>query len=59
MEITNNSPSMVRVHSECLTGDTLFSTKCDCGSQLSNALKKIVENKRSSFCTYEDMRVEE
>ena len=43
-DFINNSPSMVRVHSECLTGDTLFSTKCDCGSQLSNALKKIVEN---------------
>ena len=36
---------MVRVHSECLTGDTLFSNKCDCGSQLSNALKAISENK--------------
>ena len=37
--------TMVRVHSECLTGDTLFSNKCDCGSQLSNALKAISENK--------------
>ena len=37
--------TMVRVHSECLTGDTLFSNKCDCGSQLSNALKTISENK--------------
>ncbi len=36
--------TMVRVHSECLTGDTLFSNKCDCGSQLSNALKTISEN---------------
>ena len=36
---------MVRVHSECLTGDTLFSNKCDCGSQLSNALKIISDNK--------------
>ena len=36
--------TMVRVHSECLSGDTLFSNKCDCGSQLSNALKTISEN---------------
>ena len=33
--------TMVRVHSECLTGDTLFSKKCDCGSQLSTALEAI------------------
>ena len=36
--------TMVRVHSECLTGDTLFSSKCDCGSQLSNALNTISNN---------------
>lgn len=41
----SGNETMVRVHSECLTGDTLFSNKCDCGSQLSNALKKISENK--------------
>ncbi len=34
---------MVRVHSECLTGDVFSSKKCDCGSQLSLALKKIKE----------------
>ena len=37
--------TMVRVHSECLTGDVLFSQKCDCGYQLDTAFKKIVENK--------------
>ena len=37
--------TMVRVHSECLTGDTLFSKKCDCGSQLSTALEAISNNK--------------
>lgn len=37
--------TMVRVHSECLTGDTLFSNKCDCGSQLSTSLKIISDNK--------------
>lgn len=43
-EYLSGEDTMVRVHSECLTGDTLFSNKCDCGSQLSNALKTISEN---------------
>ncbi|ALV63931.1 3,4-dihydroxy-2-butanone 4-phosphate synthase / GTP cyclohydrolase II [Thermococcus sp. 2319x1] len=34
---------LVRLHSECLTGDTLASLKCDCGSQLTNALKMIAQ----------------
>jgi 3,4-dihydroxy 2-butanone 4-phosphate synthase/GTP cyclohydrolase II len=34
---------LVRVHSECLTGDVLGSLRCDCGDQLSAALKKIEE----------------
>lgn len=34
----------IRVHSECLTGDALFSTRCDCGSQLEKALQNIVEH---------------
>ena len=40
----DDDDTMVRVHSECLTGDTLFSSKCDCGSQLSNALNTISNN---------------
>jgi 3,4-dihydroxy 2-butanone 4-phosphate synthase/GTP cyclohydrolase II len=35
-------PIMVRVHSECFTGDVLESALCDCGSQLHHALKQIV-----------------
>ena len=35
---------IVRVHSECLTGDALGSLKCDCGEQLQYALKMINEN---------------
>lgn len=35
------SGAMIRVHSECLTGDILGSRKCDCGSQLELALQKI------------------
>lgn len=34
----------IRIHSECLTGDALFSTKCDCGFQLERALQNIVDN---------------
>ena len=33
--------SLLRIHSQCLTGDTLYSLKCDCGSQLAMALEKI------------------
>ena len=36
-------PPLVRVHSECLTGDTLGSLKCDCGPQLADALEQIAE----------------
>ena len=34
---------LIRVHSECLTGDALFSLRCDCGSQLKNAMQKIAQ----------------
>jgi len=34
-------PILVRVHSECLTGDVLASLRCDCGDQLASAMKKV------------------
>jgi 3,4-dihydroxy 2-butanone 4-phosphate synthase / GTP cyclohydrolase II len=34
-------PMLVRVHSECLTGDVFGSLRCDCGSQLQSAMKQI------------------
>lgn len=37
----DGSPPVVRLHSECLTGDVLGSLKCDCGPQLHSALKSI------------------
>lgn len=37
------SPVLVRVHSECLTGDVFGSRRCDCGSQLHSALQQIEE----------------
>ena len=40
-EINKNTPTLVRVHSECLTGDVLHSQRCDCGGQLDAALERI------------------
>jgi len=40
-EISGDRPTLVRVHSECLTGDVLGSLRCDCGSQLAGALRMI------------------
>lgn len=42
-EITPDKPTLVRVHSECLTGDLFGSYRCDCGPQLHAALKQIEE----------------
>ncbi|MBQ7593224.1 MAG: GTP cyclohydrolase II [Synergistaceae bacterium] len=39
--IQDNSPVLVRIHSECFTGDVLGSLRCDCGPQLHTALKMI------------------
>ncbi len=40
-EIDSEGDVLVRVHSECLTGDVLKSLRCDCGNQLAQAMKKI------------------
>ncbi len=42
-EINPEQPTLVRVHSECLTGDVFGSMRCDCGPQLQTALKQIEE----------------
>lgn len=42
-KVSSGQPMLARVHSECLTGDSLFSLRCDCGSQLQSALQKIAE----------------
>lgn len=42
-EIDPGKPVLVRVHSECLTGDIFGSLRCDCGDQLHKAMKKIEE----------------
>ena len=40
-EVAGEDPVLVRVHSECLTGDALGSLRCDCGDQLHTALERI------------------
>jgi 3,4-dihydroxy 2-butanone 4-phosphate synthase / GTP cyclohydrolase II len=40
-DLNNNQPVLVRIHSECMTGDTFKSKHCDCGEQLATALKMI------------------
>jgi 3,4-dihydroxy 2-butanone 4-phosphate synthase/GTP cyclohydrolase II len=42
-EIDPEKPILVRVHSECLTGDVFHSRRCDCGDQLAGALARIAE----------------
>lgn len=39
--VSSTKPVLVRVHSECLTGDVFGSRRCDCGSQLHQAMKRI------------------
>ena len=41
--VADEDSVLCRVHSECLTGDCLFSMRCDCGAQLEHALRKISE----------------
>jgi len=45
-EIAPDDPTLVRVHSECLTGDVFGSMRCDCGNQLHSALRQIDETGR-------------
>lgn len=42
-DITGDEPVLGRIHSECLTGDALFSLRCDCGFQLQAALENIAK----------------
>lgn len=42
-DINPDTPTLVRIHSECLTGDAFGSLRCDCGEQLAEALKRIEE----------------
>jgi 3,4-dihydroxy 2-butanone 4-phosphate synthase/GTP cyclohydrolase II len=47
--ISNGEPVLVRVHSECLTGDVFGSLRCDCGAQIEMALQSIAKEGRGVF----------
>ncbi len=48
-DLDNSEPVLARIHSECLTGDALFSLRCDCGFQLQEALKRIATEGRGAL----------
>ncbi len=48
-DIATDEPVLVRVHSECLTGDVFGSLRCDCGEQISLAMESIAEEGRGVF----------
>src|SRR5919107_2987544 len=47
--IDDGEPVLVRAHSECLTGDVLGSSRCDCGEQLDESLRLLREEGRGVF----------
>ncbi len=48
-DFSDGAPVLLRLHSECLTGDTLFSLRCDCGPQLEAALRGIAAEGRGAL----------
>jgi 3,4-dihydroxy 2-butanone 4-phosphate synthase/GTP cyclohydrolase II len=48
-DITTDEPVLVRVHSECLTGDVFSSLRCDCGEQVDLAMQSIAKEGRGVF----------
>jgi len=48
-DISTEEPVLVRVHSECVTGDVFRSLRCDCGEQIPEAMQRIAEEKRGVF----------
>ncbi len=48
-DISGDEPVLVRVHSECLTGDVFGSLRCDCGDQITLAMEKIAAEGRGVF----------
>lgn len=48
-DITTPEPVLVRVHSQCVTGDVFSSERCDCGEQMSLALQAIAKEQRGVF----------
>jgi GTP cyclohydrolase II len=48
-EMRRDTPTLVRIHSQCLTGDVFGSTKCDCGPQLHQTMKMIEQEGRGAI----------
>jgi len=48
-DVSGDEPVLVRVHSECLTGDVFGSLRCDCGEQIKLAMQRISEEGRGVF----------
>ncbi len=48
-DVADGQSVLTRIHSECLTGDALFSLRCDCGNQLEAALKAIAGEGRGAL----------
>lgn len=48
-DVADGKPVLARLHSECLTGDALFSQRCDCGPQLEMAMQKIAKEGRGAL----------
>lgn len=48
-DVANGEPALVRVHSECLTGDIFGSLRCDCGQQLAAAMSKVEKEGRGAI----------
>ncbi|MBA7506629.1 Riboflavin biosynthesis protein RibBA [subsurface metagenome] len=48
-DISTEEPVLVRVHSECVTGDVFNSLRCDCGEQIALAMQSIAEEGRGVF----------
>lgn len=48
-EMQRDVPTLVRIHSQCLTGDVFSSTKCDCGRQLHNTMQMIQQEGRGAI----------
>lgn len=47
-DLRTPEPVLLRLHSECLTGDALFSLRCDCGPQLEKALQRVAKTGRGA-----------
>ncbi len=48
-ELKPDTPTLVRIHSQCLTGDVFSSTKCDCGLQLHRTMEMIQQEGRGAI----------